>query len=433
MLGTLLNRPDNAVPLPNRPPLRDPAEARRQDVADLALLPEYDRSFSANAAVAFRQGVEALSAEAGAMSDAGFEMAVSRLVALAGNAHTTVYKKQRASLFGRAPLRFAWFADGLYIVRATGPADGLLGRRVVTIDGRPVEQALAELRPYLSGTAERARDDSPPLLDCPPLLQAIWPETDGVHLNVGLEDATVQQFSMLPPAPDPFGLEPIMAIAPGGYGLDWKSVLAEFPLSLREPGRIVFSASLDGGIYVRINANRDDANEPLADQLAAIAAGKPPGGWRRMILDLRFNDGGDERKTVDFSRALPNLLGVDGHLWILTGNATFSAAIITVARARHFLGSRAHIIGEAVGDHEPFWTDGGPPLVLRNSGIAIGHAFFKQDWATGCYEPTLCNPLQWLYGVAAGDLSPEVKVGWSFADYAAGRDTVLGRALELSR
>jgi hypothetical protein len=434
VLGTVFNRPGNAVPLPSRPQPHDPAEARRQDLADLALLPEYDRSFSPQTKAAFDQGIAALDAEAGALSDAGFEMAVSRLVALPGNAHTTVYKKQRAGIFGRAPLRFAWFADGLYVARTTGPADDLLGRRVVTIDGRPVEQALAELRPYLSGTAERARDDSPPLLDCPPLLQAIWPDTDGVHLTVGLEDGTIRQFATLPPAPDPFGLAPIMVIGPGGYGPDWKPVLTEFPLSLREPDHVTFSAPLDGGgIYIRINANQSDDRGPLADQLAATAAGKPPGGWHRIILDLRFNDGGGERKTVDFTHALPDLLGPDGNLWILTGNATFSAAIITAARARHFLGNRAHIVGETVGDHEPFWTDGGPPLVLRNSGIAIGHAYFKQDWANGCREPTLCNPLQWLYGVAAGDLTPEVKVGWSFADYAAGRDTVLERALALSR
>jgi hypothetical protein len=152
-----------------------------------------------------------------------------------------------------------------------------------------------------------------------------------------------------------------------------------------------------------------------------------------MILDLRFNDGGDERKTVDFTRALPELLGDKGNLWILTGNATFSAAIITAARAKHFLTYRAHIVGEAVGDHEPFWTDGGPPLILRNARIAVGHAYFKQDWAKGCYDPSECNPLQFLYGVAAGDLTPEVQVGWSFADYAAGRDTVLEKALALAR
>jgi hypothetical protein len=403
-------------------------------VSDLALLLKYDRSFSPAAAVAFQSGIAKLRDTSGAMSDAGFEMAVSHLVALAGNAHTTVDKRQRASGFGRAPLRFAWFAERLYIVRATGSAEHLLGRRVLALDGRPVAQALADISPYLSGTAERARDDSPPLLDCPPLLQVVWPDTDGGHLSVGLDDGTVEQLSMLPPAVDPFGLQPLMVIAPGGYGPDWKTVSADPPLSLREPDRVAVSAPLDGnGIYIRINGNHDDAYGTLSSQLAAIAAAKPPGGWRRMILDLRFNDGGDERETVDFTHALPDLLGGKGNLWILTGNGTFSAAIITAARARHFLKGRSHIVGETVGDHEPFWTDGGPPLVLRHARIAIGHAYFKQDWAHGCYDPVACNPLQFLYGVAAGDLTPEVRIGWSFTDYAAGRDTVLERTLELSR
>ena len=98
--------------LPARPAPRDLADARRQDIADLRLLPEFDRSFSADAKAAFARGADLLDAAAGALSDAGFEMAVSRLVALAGNAHTTVDKTQRGALFGRAPLRFAWFADG---------------------------------------------------------------------------------------------------------------------------------------------------------------------------------------------------------------------------------------------------------------------------------------------------------------------------------
>ena len=368
------------------------------------------------------------------MSDAAFEMTVSRLVALAGNAHTTADKKQRASLYGRAPLRFAWFADGLYIVRATDPAEALLGRRVVSIDGRPVEQALASLAPYLSGTADHARIDSTLLLDCPPLLRVVWPDTDGEHVLVGLDDGTTTQLAMLPPTVEPFGFQPIMVIAPGGYGPDWKSVLTDYPLSLRDPDRVAVSSQLGmDGIYVRINGNHNDQHGALPDQLDDIAATKPPGGWHRMILDLRFNVGGDELKTMKFTHDLAGMLADNGNLWILTGDATFSAAIITAARAKHFMADRAHIVGEPVGDHEPFWTDGGPPLVLRNSRIIIRHAYFRQDWANGCYNPFQCNPHQFIYGVAAGELKPEVEMGWSFADYAAGRDTVLEKALELSR
>ena len=234
----------------------------------------------------------------------------------------------------------------------------------------------------------------------------------------------------LAPAPDPFALRPVMAISPAAQA-GWATVLDHvptLPISLRQPERMAFSAPLDGGgLYVRINGNEDDQHGPLATQLDAIAATRPRDGWRRIVLDLRFNHGGSEEKTMDFTRSLPSLLSTDGSLWILTSNSTFSAAIIALARAKYFLGSRAHIVGEMIGDYNPFWTDGGAPLVLRNSGISLGHAYFMQDWVHGCHSLRMCNPEQLIHGIAAGDLSPEITVGWSFADYAAGRDTVMER------
>jgi hypothetical protein len=279
----------------------------------------------------------------------------------------------------------------------------------------------------------------PPLLESPQLLQVVWPDTDGTHLGVAVAPASgaasERQVAALPPARDPLAAQPIRTIT-DGLAEGWRTVLdgaPQIPLALREPERVAFSAPLDGGgLYVRINANGDDANGPLQSQLARIADGRPTDGWSRIVLDLRFNDGGDELKTAAFTRALPRLLATRGQLWILMDNATFSAAIITAARAKVFVGARAHIVGERAGDRGRFWTDGGPPLALRNSGIAIGHAYFLQDWTNGCRSVRYCLPTQFIYGVAAGDLDPEITIGWRFADYAAGRDTVLERVMELS-
>jgi hypothetical protein len=425
-----------ALTLPPRPPPHDQAEAVRQDLADLALLTDFDRSFSSENRAELQKQVAALAARAGDLGPAAFWLAVSRLVALPGNGHTTVDLAQRAARFNRAPVRFAWFADGLYIVRARPDWAELLGARVAAIDGRPAVAAFDQIRPCLSGTEERARASAPPLLESPELLRAIWPETDGIALDLRLvtrDHATVERrIPALPPGDGSLAAQPIRAMTPQ-QDQGWRTILQsapQIPLSLRSPERVAFSAPLDGGrLYVRVNANGNDANGQLTDQLAAIAATRPPAGWNRIVLDLRFNDGGDVRKTAAFARTLPGLLSPKGDVWILTGNATFSAAIITAARARHFLGPRAHIAGETAGDHSRFWSDGGAPLVLRNSGIAIHHAWFLQDWEQGCHSLQECMPYQYIYGVAAGSLAPELKVGWRFGDYAAGRDTLLEQVL----
>ncbi len=438
-LDILIHRDDRAVDLPPHPPAANHTEADLQDLQDLLQLPRFDRSFSPEAKTAFLTGVDALNARAGLMSDAAFAMAVSRLVALAGNGHTTVDLAERATRFGRAPIRFAWFADGLYVVRAKADAADLVGAHIVAIDGRPVEDALAAVAPFISGTAERARTQSPTILESPALLQAIWDDTDGQTLDLTIATADGEEnrrVAALPPAPDPFATQPILAIAATEAESDWNSVLkgaSQIPLSLRAPERVAYAEKLGrDGFYIRINANGDDFYGPLSRQLAQIADRAPRGGWGWVVIDLRFNDGGDELKTMAFTRRLPELLRPDGTAWVLTGNATFSAAIIAAARIRHFLGSRARIAGEKIGDHDRFWSDGGPPLSLTNSGIDIRHAEFLHDWIHGCWSVAKCYPYQRIWGVAAGDLSPDIAIGWRYADYARGRDTVLEKVKALA-
>jgi hypothetical protein len=50
------------------------------------------------------------------------------------------------------------------------------------------------------------------------------------------------------------------------------------------------------------------------------------------------------------------------------------------------------------------------------------------DWAHGCRE-LRCYWPDFFYDVAGGSIDPKVAVGWRFADYRRGVDTVLERAL----
>src|SRR5437867_9535868 len=53
-----------------------------------------------------------------------------------------------------------------------------------------------------------------------------------------------------------------------------------------------------------------------------------------LIVDLRFNSGGDDTLTSTFTKALPAALPPDGRIFILTSANTFSAGIATAARLR---------------------------------------------------------------------------------------------------
>ena len=140
---------------------------------------------------------------------------------------------------------------------------------------------------------------------------------------------------------------------------------------LREPDASVFVAKLDDdkGLYIHISQVTGDDRGALSDQLKALSKPIAAGSLRYAILDLRFNGGGDYTETLDFTKELPKRIASDGKLFLLTDNATFSAALVTLARAKYFAGSRAVVLGERVGDRERFWAEAGTPLELPNSKI----------------------------------------------------------------
>src|SRR5256885_1891012 len=72
----------------------------------------------------------------------------AKALAAYGNAHSTIIDPR----LRRVPLRFHWFADGLYVVKAAPAMETLLGARVLAIEGRDPEDVLTLLRPYIPGT-----------------------------------------------------------------------------------------------------------------------------------------------------------------------------------------------------------------------------------------------------------------------------------------
>lgn len=403
-------------------PPRSQAEADTQDLVDLEQLLMLDRSFSPAEVDAFRQGIAQLRTKVGMLSPAEFDMAVAHLAALSGNGHTMIDPRALMMRFTRVPLDLAWFEEGLYVVGAAPSEADLLGSRIRSIAGHSVEQTLMALRPFISGTDERAHAMAPRFLTSPAVLQTVWPETDPDNLLLLLDTVDGHTIERTVPA--------VRFEAPNRrvYAKDWKYVtdgLTDTAPSLLEPRRIFLRRELEnGGLYIRLNAIADDDYGPLEEQLAPALEGAPEAGWRWIVVDLRGNNGGNYLKSVSFTRALPDALASNGSLWLLINNETFSAAIATLARARHFAGERAHIVGERVGDSDEFWAEQGAPLVLRNSRATVLYATGRHDWVNGCYALD-CFWLNFFYQVAAGDLKPEIEMRWRFSDYAQGRDTVL--------
>lgn len=434
------------VPVLEAPPPRNQAEADRQDLELLRRLPEVDRSFPDGARERFDLRIEGLLAQVAAAGPAGmdrarFEMAITCAVALAGNGHTYV----RAAAMGRSlnalPLRLVWFDDGLHVVSAREALADLLGARVATLGGRTPENLAGALRPCIGGNDARARLLSVSLLSSPAALHAmgLLPAADAATLAFDLPDGRrVERRVEADPRPairaEGEVRWPASDLLPTALPADdgpWRHVLTgmdALPLYLQHADRAYWhDYPAPDTLFVELRRIRDtpgagpgDGLEAFLDRVLAEAAERRP---KAVIVDLRANTGGDYMLTAAFTRRLPEVVGPEARIRVLTGPETFSAAISTLARLKHFGGDRVAIVGRPVGDFPSFWAEGGR-LTLPHSGISLRYSTAFHDWGQGCGLAQIgrCFWLNYLYGVDGGDLSPTVKVRFTFADYRAGRD-----------
>ena len=428
------------LPAANYPAPRNQAEANLQDLDYLSRFTDVDRSFSDEARVEFARRVAKLKERAATMSRGQLLMGVAKALAVADNPHTNVERAYWRAYLNSAPVRFEWFDEGLFIVRARAGEDLLMGARVLAIDGMSPELIVRDASKYFGGPPEHGRVSSLLVMESPQAMHEIYPAAPEDQLVVTLEELSgrtvVVNLHAVPPREASPVVRPGRLLSPQTEFEDkvpiWRSLLAPdaaVPPSLREPGRNLYVQQLGEDVmYLHLWSIHSDAKGKLGDQMLEALRGRDR--WRRVILDLRFDTGGDFPDLFQAMKELPGHLTPEGKIVVITDNTTFSAAIITAALARHFGGSRTMIVGERPRDRLVFWAEGNQ-VQLPNSKIEIPVATGMHDWARGCRDWSRCHwPNIWYGSIGVGSVEPDVKVAWSFSDYRKGIDTVLQRALQ---
>ncbi|MBT8287789.1 MAG: hypothetical protein KJO00_07200 [Bacteroidia bacterium] len=414
-------------------PPKDLAEAQLQDLDYLSLYPELDRSWDTDKKVEdFLNGIEDLKDRL-PVSLAVFEMEIAKLVALADNAHTNVSAAGRAKRMNAIPLRFHWFKEGLYIVMAKTEYNDLLGALVVTIEGQDPADLLEKLKPYRGGAETHLKYNSPLFLMSPEILHAIGLASSPDHLRIQCIDLSGNTFDMEVSASiedkDVPGYTPEgwLVPKPEYKNSEWKNCIqtAAVSLPLMHLDRNVNHLFLDDKLYVQVNENWDTEESEVKPYLKSVIQDPEFKKLQKVILDLRFNPGGDYHMVRPFINAVKTELTTGQKLYVITGNGTFSAGLLTVAYAEDQLKEKAVIIGEPVGDNLQFWADGGLPLTLPNSEIKVHIWTAYHDWQNGCDDWKKCFWITIFDGVAVPSVQPDALVPLSFIDYLDGKDTAL--------
>ena len=432
-------------PEPDLPAAPDVATAQRQDFDYFQHYFELNRTYTSAALERAKQLLARHREKAGSFSPAQFDLAIASVAALADNGHSRVHPPGLARRHSRLPCRSYRFDDGYYVIRARPACAELLGAKLLAIDGRPVGEVADKMFEYFGGPRNHYDQfASSFFLESPALLHAagVASEADRLTLRVASRDGSEREVQIAAEpadanAPVMFGNEYLSPQPLEGEADDWRPLLAidaALPPLLRDLN-VPFRSELwaqDAVYFAQFRSNADEPGYPIGDFVARarreIQAGQP----RSIVLDLRFDQGGNFTTTASLMKDLAHLTDGIERVYILTSAWTFSAGNVNLALVKEHGGDKVVVIGETVGDRIRTWAEGGS-LALPNSKLRIGFSTGLHDYSGSCWGVSGCFWVMYFYPTHVTSFEPDVHVAYSFEDYVNLRDPALDRALELAR
>jgi hypothetical protein len=321
-----------------------------------------------------------------------------RLTAIVGDGHTGLFVPTN---FHRYPLVLRSFGHDWRVVQAGGEALPLLGGRLVSIGGVPVDEATARVAGILAQDENEwyVRSGTPGWLVVAEALHALGLAADTSHATYAVVDSVGQTVSATLTA------RPIIA-RPTTARPQARSATADTALWMRRRPEPLWPAPLgDSCLYVSFRgyAHLARYTGPMWKQVDRQ-------GIRTLIVDLRQNGGGNyitgRRHMVDpAQRRLA--AGTLRQVFVLIGNSTFSAAMVNAIDFR----SRCHalLVGEPIGERPNSYSE---RRVTRLPHSRIGVTYSVRWYA---FQSDSAPPA----------VMPDAVVAPTWDDWRAARDPVL--------
>ncbi len=344
-----------------------------------------------------------------------YVMGLYGLLALVGDGHTTFFPfpDQGPGFDTRYPVLPAVFRDGVFITAAAPQYRDTVGAKIVAIGGHPISEVFRTAAQYWDHENEMwVVRWLPAVLRRPGYLAGMGLVADDVSKSVAFELERDGKRSTIEVAPvaaaeDSAGMETTWVKA-----RDEKTIpnltQADGPDGDR-PNDFVYLENRKT-LYAVYNCVCDSKTETVAAFAERLFKAVDEDQPEKLVIDLRANGGGDNTLNQSVLLGMIKARKIDqpGHLFVLTGPRTFSAAQNFANQAERW--TQALFVGEPTGSSPNLWGDA--------KQMTLPHTALHPMVSTLYWEDSSPNDTRvWIL--------PDIPASPTYADWQAGRDPAL--------
>ncbi len=354
----------------------------------------------------FESAIKELDAKIPNLTQNQVALEFERIVGMARDGHTWISPLFERSLNFRVfPINLYMFGDEIYIRKADSTYKDIVGGRVLKIGKMTTTEAYKKVSPYMSTDNEMGiKASAPNYLTSPEVLQALGISDNLEKVMLEIEkDGKVftKEISLLPNTDN--SVRAIRATMK-----DWVDANANAknptPLTRKNPdARFWFEYVKDKKLlYVQLNQVLNDDKKTLTQFFEEVFDFANKNELDKFVLDLRYNGGGNNTLLKPIIRGLIKLDKIDqkGHLFVITGRQTFSAAQNLTNELENW--TNAIFVGEPTASHVNLYGDA-RQFELPNSKMRF---FISELWWQNKHAR---DERKWT--------APNVAAELTFADY----------------
>jgi hypothetical protein len=376
------------------------AQQWREDLQFLAneLPKRHANAFHFTSRQQFERAVVELDAQLEHSDADGVWVGLQRITSLVGDAHTFLQTPQDSA---DLPIDIARFGQEYRIVGVNRGLESALGARVTKIEDVPIERAVEMCKALFSRDENSTLSDSfvNNALTTGATLHGLGITPDRKKASYALVDATGHEFTVQVHSP--------------GSGGELVRPFEDPPLYMQNLEQKIWCKYLQDArtVYCNVRAIRD-LRGPTKKMLALIHQENP----NKLVIDLRQNRGGDYTLGEKYLiHPIRNLASINrkGHLYVLIGADTFSAAMNNAAQFRSQ--TAALLVGQEIGEKPNSYQEA-RSMTLPNSHLTVRYSTRFYRFATS----------------GENAIRPDLEIMPTWADYKAGVDPVLAAVLKYS-